>query len=57
VQPHIVQFLPKTIQLLFGSGILMTSLSAVLLNWIFNSPSRTPEMPIDRGLNENDSDK
>mgnify|MGYP000158170587 CR=1 FL=1 len=22
VQPHIVQFLPKTIQLLFGSGIL-----------------------------------
>lgn len=57
VQPHIVQFLPKTIQLLFGSGILMTSLSAVLLNWLFNSPSRHPEMPVDRGLNEQDSDK
>lgn len=35
----------------------MTSLSAVLLNWLFNSPRRTQEMSVDEGLNERDSDK
>nr|WP_057894149.1 nucleobase:cation symporter-2 family protein [Lacticaseibacillus brantae] len=52
VQPSIVQFLPKTIQLLFGSGILMASLSAVLLNWLFNSKTPQPEMEEADGLNE-----
>jgi len=52
VQPQIVQFLPKTIQLLFGSGILMASLSAVLLNWLFNAKTPQPEMEEADGLNE-----
>lgn len=57
VQPHIVLFLHKTITLLFGTGILMNSLSAVLLNWLFNTHSRLPEMPVDRGLNEQDTEQ
>ncbi len=52
VQPEIVQQLPKTVQLLFSSGILMASLSAVLLNWLFNSKNPQPEMSEEDGLNE-----
>lgn len=54
VQPDIVQFLPSTLQLLFGSGILIASISAVLLNWLFNARDPQPEMPTDDGLNERD---
>lgn len=50
VQPQIVQFLPTTIQLLFGSGILIASVSAVGLNLLFNS--HQPELPIQDGLNQ-----
>ncbi|WP_407891635.1 nucleobase:cation symporter-2 family protein [Lacticaseibacillus sp. N501-2] len=53
-QPEIVQALPETLQLLFGSGILMASVSAVLLNWIFNSKTPQPELPTKDGLNEKD---
>ena len=35
VQPDIVQWLPKTVQMFASSGILMASVSAVLLNWLF----------------------
>lgn len=35
VQPGIVQWLPKTVQMFASSGILMASVSAVLLNWLF----------------------
>jgi xanthine permease len=53
-QPEIVQALPETLQLLFGSGILMASVSAVLLNWIFNSKTPQPELETKDGLNEKD---
>ncbi|WP_125707288.1 nucleobase:cation symporter-2 family protein [Lacticaseibacillus porcinae] len=53
-QPEIVQALPETLQLLFGSGILMASVSAVLLNWIFNSKNPQPELETKDGLNEKD---
>lgn len=53
-QPEIVQALPETLQLLFGSGILMASVSAVLLNWIFNSKTPQPELDTKDGLNEKD---
>lgn len=53
-QPEIVQALPETLQLLFGSGILMASVSAVLLNWIFNSKTQQPELETKDGLNEKD---
>ncbi len=53
VQPGIYQFLPKTAQLLFGNGIVMASLSAVLLNLIFNGVGTVDEE--DTGLNEADS--
>lgn len=36
VQPDIVQWLPKTVQMFASSGILMASVSAVLLNWLFS---------------------
>ncbi|WP_281362244.1 nucleobase:cation symporter-2 family protein [Lacticaseibacillus absianus] len=54
VQPDIVQFLPKTAQLLFSSGILMASISAVGLNLLFNSKQQQPELEIKDGLNERD---
>ncbi|KRK71703.1 nucleobase:cation symporter-2 family protein [Lacticaseibacillus nasuensis] len=54
VQPSIVQFLPKTIQLLFGSGILLSSVSAVGLNLLFNAKTPQPEMASHDGLNEKD---
>lgn len=53
-QPEIVQALPETLQLLFGSGILMASVSAVLLNWLFNSKTPQPELETKDGLNEKD---
>lgn len=52
VQPNIVQFLPKTAQLLFSSGILLSSVSAVGLNWLFNSRKPQPELETSEGLNE-----
>lgn len=54
VQPEIVQALPKTMQLLFSSGILMASVSAVVLNWLFNAKSPQPELATKDGLNEQD---
>ena len=54
VQPEIVQFVPKNIQLFCSSGILMASLSAVILNILFNSRRPQPEMKNDTGLNEKD---
>ncbi|WP_269057685.1 nucleobase:cation symporter-2 family protein [Lacticaseibacillus zhaodongensis] len=54
VQPEIVQFLPKTMQLFCSSGILMASLSAVLLNLLFNTRKPQPEMESSAGLNEKD---
>ncbi|WP_127848377.1 nucleobase:cation symporter-2 family protein [Lacticaseibacillus hulanensis] len=54
VQPEIVQFLPKTLQLFCSSGILMASLSAVILNLLFNAKKPQPEMESKAGLNEND---
>jgi xanthine permease len=52
VQPEIVQYLPKNLQLFCSSGILMASLSAVILNILFNSKTPQPEMKNDTGLNE-----
>ncbi|WP_225047627.1 nucleobase:cation symporter-2 family protein [Lacticaseibacillus kribbianus] len=57
VQPDIVQFLPKTAQLLFSSGILMASISAVGLNLLFNARTPQPDLDIKDGLNEKDDDK
>ncbi|KRM54361.1 xanthine uracil transporter [Lacticaseibacillus sharpeae JCM 1186 = DSM 20505] len=54
VQPEIVQFLPKTLQLFCSSGILMASLSAVILNLLFNAKHPAPEMDSETGLNEKD---
>ncbi|WP_164512066.1 nucleobase:cation symporter-2 family protein [Lacticaseibacillus daqingensis] len=54
VQPDIVQFLPKTAQLLFSSGILMASISAVGLNVLFNAKHAQPDLDIKDGLNEKD---
>lgn len=54
VQPDIVQYLPKNLQLFFSSGILMASLSAVILNVLFNAKTPQPEMTNDTGLNEKD---
>jgi xanthine permease len=56
VQPEIVQFLPKTLQLFCSSGILMASLSAVILNLLFNANNPQPEMDSDTGLNETDDE-
>jgi xanthine permease len=56
VQPEIVQFLPKTLQLFCSSGILMASLSAVILNLLFNAKNPQPEMDSDTGLNETDDE-
>ncbi|WP_461224484.1 nucleobase:cation symporter-2 family protein [Lacticaseibacillus suihuaensis] len=55
VQPDIVQFLPKTAQLLFSSGILMASISAVGLNLLFNARTPQPKLEIKDGLNEKDA--
>lgn len=55
VQPQIVQFLPKTLQLFCSSGILMASLSAVLLNLLFNTCKPQQEMESSTGLNEKDN--
>lgn len=52
VQPQIVQFLPKTLQLLFSSGILLASVSAVGLNLLFNAKTPPAELPEADGLNE-----
>lgn len=52
VQPDIVQFLPKTLQLFCSSGILMASLSAVILNLLFNAKHPQPEMENQTGLND-----
>lgn len=54
VQPDIVQFLPKTLQLLFSSGILLASISAVGLNLLFNAKKPQPELDEQDGLNETD---
>ncbi len=56
VEPNIVQFLPKTMQLFCSSGILMASLSAVLLNLLFNAQKPEPEMESATGLNESEDD-
>ncbi len=56
VQPDIVQFLPKTLQLFLSSGILMASLSAVVLNWLFNNKEPQPELETADGLNERDDE-
>ncbi|WP_203623368.1 MULTISPECIES: nucleobase:cation symporter-2 family protein [unclassified Lacticaseibacillus] len=52
VQPQIVQALPKTLQLLFSSGILLASVSAVGLNLLFNAKTPPAELPESDGLNE-----
>lgn len=51
VQPDIFQFLPRTLRLLFSNGIVMASLSAVILNLIFNG-SATIASDEAEGLNE-----
>ena len=54
VEPTIFQQLPKTLQLLLGNGIVMASLSAVLLNLILKPRQPETELDEDDGLNEGD---
>lgn len=51
VQPDIFQFLPRTLRLLFSNGIVMASLSAVVLNLIFNGSATVADDEAE-GLNE-----
>jgi xanthine permease len=52
VEPTIFQSLPTTLQLLLGNGIVMASLSAVLLNLILRPRQPEAELEEDDGLNE-----
>jgi xanthine permease len=55
VTPTIFQALPKTLQLLLGNGIVIATISSVLLNTIFQH-QRHPELAETAGLNEDADD-